>query len=253
MVTYSLFIGMQKADSFRLGEYRSYREFLDACANKIYDSSLVLHKHHIIPKHLWYNEQLSVNNLSNITLLSVDDHVQAHLLLAKCYDEDTYEHIMNLRAARVLSRKSIKDKSILDEISKTYRGVNNAFYGKKHSTETRKKLAEKTRLRRTGRSYEDLYGPERAEQEKRKRAKKTRTDEQYREAAKKTSAKMKGKLVGEKNGSAQPYSVDGILFGCKADLLSYFGISMYLLEKQKNVIRISKQQYDLLKKQLNKK
>lgn len=238
---------MEKATYFKLLKYDEYLRFIELCRTKTYDTGLVLHNHHIIPKHLWHNEEKSVNNASNLVKLSVNDHIEAHLLLAKCYEEDTYEYISNMRSARIISKKSIKDKFVLDEITKTYIGNKNPFYGKTHTIEVKKILSDFTRNSKKGKTYEELYGIERAEFERKKRSKKTRTDEQYKEAAEKASKKLKGKMIGEKNGSSQQYMVDNLLFGCKTDMLNYFGTSMYFLQKEKNIIRISKEEYNKLK------
>lgn len=238
---------MERATYFKLKEYKEYLKFIELCRTKTYDTGLVLHNHHIIPKHLWYNEEKSVNDAGNLVKLSVNDHIEAHLLLAKCYEEDTYEYISNLRSARIISKKSIKDKFVLDEITKTYIGNKNPFYGKTHTIEVKKKLSDFNRNSKKGKTYEELYGIERAELERKKRAKKTRTDAEYKEAASKASKKLKGKMIGEKNGSSQQYMVDNLLFGCKTDMLNYFGTSMYFLQKEKNIIRISKEEYNKLK------
>jgi hypothetical protein len=237
---------MENATHFKLKEYKEYLEFIEKCRTKTYDDGLVLHKHHIIPKHLWANQEISVNNKDNLIKLSVDDHVTAHLMLAECYDENTYECISNLRSAQIISNKSITDKKILDKISETYVGDKNPFYGKSHTEETKKILAEFTKTLKSGKTYEQLYG-DRADEERRKRAKKTRTDEEYKEAGKKASKKLKGLMVGEKNPFAQSYMVDGLVFGCKRDMLKHFNTSMYFMKKEKNIVRITKQEYNKLK------
>lgn len=246
MVWCVIFICMKHATHFKLKEYKEYLKFIELCRTKTYDTELVLHNHHIIPKHLWADTEKSVNNKDNLIEISVEDHVRAHLLLSMCYDRDTYECISNLRSARIISNKSIADKTTLDKIAETYYGSNNPFYGKTHTEETKKLLAEFTRKSKSGKTYEELYG-ERANEERKKRSKKTRTDAQYIESAKKASKKLKGLMVGEKNPAAQSYMVDNLLFGCKTDMLNYFGTSMYFLQKEKNIIRISKEEYNKLK------
>jgi hypothetical protein len=248
MVLCFIFICMKHAAYFKLKEYKEYLKFIELCRTKSYDMRLVLHNHHIIPKHLWNDETKSVNNSSNMIKLSVNDHSESHLLLAKCYDDDTYEYTSNMRSARIISGKSIKDKLILDEISKTYIGEKNPFYGKTHSEETKAIISAASKKKWQGVSYENRYGVEGAEIERKKRSKKTRTDEQYREAAKKTAEKLKGRYIGEKNPAAQAYMVDELVFGCKNDMLYHFGISMYLLKKLKKIIRITKEEYNKLKK-----
>jgi len=237
---------MENATYFKLIEYNKYLEFIKKCRAKSYNNELVLHNHHIIPKHLWHNENISVDDSSNIVKISVEDHIKAHLMLAECYDADTYEYISNLRSARIISNKSIKDKKILDKITETYIGEKNPFYGKTHSEETKKILAESTKKAKSGKTYKELYG-DRADIERRKRAKKTRTDEQYKESGKKVSKKLKGLMVGEKNPFAQSYIIDGLVFGCKSDMLNHFNTSMYFLKKEKNIVKITKEEYNKLK------
>jgi hypothetical protein len=237
---------MENATYFKLIEYNEYLEFIRRCRTKLYDDNLVLHLHHIIPKHLWYNTEKSVNSMDNLVSISVENHIKAHLLLANCYDDGTYESNSNLRSARILNKKSIINKSDMDKISQTYIGENNPFYGKKHTDETKKILAQSTKKFYSGKTYEELYG-DRADAERQKRSKKTRTDEQYRESGKKTSKKLKGLLVGDRNGFSQQYMVDGLIFGCRGDMLTHFNMSMYYLKKQKNIIYISKEEYSKLK------
>lgn len=63
-------------------------DFLNQCSKKAYPKEEVLHKHHIIPRHLGGD-----NQKENIILLSVQDHAKAHLLLAECFEEWMPERI----------------------------------------------------------------------------------------------------------------------------------------------------------------
>ena len=51
----------------------------------------------------------------NLVKLSVEDHINAHILLSECFDENTYERISNLRSARFIAKNSI-GKFLYDNI-----------------------------------------------------------------------------------------------------------------------------------------
>jgi hypothetical protein len=230
---------MNNADFFDLDKYIKYLNFIKECRNKKYDSELVLHNHHIIPRHICADSEL-LNSSKNLVKLSVEDHVKAHLLFAEMYDDDTYEHISNLRSSRILGGKSIRDVETLDAISKSYTGTKNPFYGKKHTEETRKKLSIVSNIHRIGKTYEEIYGKEGAEIERKKRAKKTRTDEEYKQSAKKISKKLKGKMSGDKNPFAQPYMVDGVYFGSKKSVEAHYNKKLITIKKYHKVEKINR-------------
>lgn len=87
---------MRRADKSDIEKYLRYSDFIRECRYKTYPPDTVLHKRHIVPKHVWSDKLISVNDLTNIVYLSVDDHVTAHLLYASAYEEDTFEYIMNM-------------------------------------------------------------------------------------------------------------------------------------------------------------
>jgi hypothetical protein len=180
-----------------------------------------------------------MNSSKNIVELSVEDHVKAHLMLADMWEVGTYEHMSNLRSARILDNKSIRDIDTLKRITDTYVGENNPFYGKTHNEAVRKILSEKSNLHRIGKGYDEIYG-ERAEEERLKRKKKTRTDEEYREAAKKISQSLKGKQIGDNNPFAQPYLVDGKYFGSKKSVQEYYGKMLITIKKYHKVEKIDR-------------
>jgi hypothetical protein len=230
---------MKNANSFNVDKYNKYLEFINECKTKNYDSKLVLHKHHIIPKHICADELL-LNSDENIVKLSVEDHANAHLLFAEMYEVGTYEHSSNLRSARIIGKKSIRDVDTLEKISKTYVGDKNPFYGKTHTEETRKKLSMISPKYRAGKTYEEIYGKERADEEKLKRAKKTRTDDEYKEAGKNISKKLKGMHSGDKNPFAQPYLVDGVYFGSKKSVELHYNKKLVTIKKYHNVEKIDR-------------
>jgi hypothetical protein len=231
---------MTRAKQFDIDKYYEYKNFLNECANKKYQDNLVLHKHHIIPRHLCVNEDL-LNSRDNIIKLSVEDHVTAHLMLAEMYDAGTYENISNLRAARIISHKSIRDKEVLEKISNSYRGKNNPFYGKRHSPETME-IIKAARRKRKNLTYEEIYGESHAAIEKQKRAKKTRTDAEYKEAAKKAAetAKRNKSHVGSKNAWAQPLLIDDKYFGSRKEAEKFYKKAFETIQRHHTVIRIPK-------------
>lgn len=217
--------------------------FIGECRDKKYDDSIVLHSHHIIPKHIHYDIKLA-NNKNNLVKLSVDDHVKAHILLSEMYEEGTYEYISNLRSSRIISNKSIKDKKILNKISETYKGENNPFYGKTFTGESLSKVLKQIEMeanKRRGSNYETIYGSqERADIERKKRSKKTRTDEEYKRDAKKISKALKGRGTGSDNPFAQPYEVDGKYFGSRTEVVNHFEKSFVTIKKYHKVIKLPK-------------
>jgi hypothetical protein len=223
---------MKKAEELLVEPYITYKKFIDECRNKKYDSDLVLHKHHIIPKNLGgTDEEL------NLILVSVEDHIKLHLLLADCFEENTQECVDNLRSARVLNSKSIRDKKTLMRISRSYEGEKNPFHGKKHKPEVVEKLKESSRKRK-GCSYEKIYG-NRSEEERNKRkdaAKKQWekvSDKDITLIREKISKKLResGSQKGSKNGFAKKVKVNGIVFGSISEACEYYQTNKYKIRK----------------------
>jgi hypothetical protein len=238
----------KKADHFKLPQFNRYKKFLEKCKLKKYDGDLVLHEHHIIPRHLC-NDSFDVESSSNKISISVEDHIKAHLMLAKCYETGTYENAANLWSARLLSKKSIRSKKVLNEITETYKGELNPFYGKTHTYETRKILAQKSKDNWSGKSYETRYGKS-SEVEKQKRKegvkrhweKMTDTERQLRAKNISAAVKIHGKK-GEDVGTAQPFLVDGVPFGCRKDVERHYGLAFVTIKKRYKVEKITKEQY----------
>lgn len=231
---------MKKSEELLVGPYRVYKEYVEKCRNIKYDSELVLHKHHIIPKNLGGSD-----DEENLILVSVDDHIKLHLLLSECFESNTKESIDNLRSARILNKQSIRDKETMDKISRSYIGKNNPFYGKKHTKEVLEILAEHSRKRK-GKSYEDLYG-NKSSDEKQKRKdgalkqwKNTDIEERLK-IREKISKKLKesGTQKGSKNGFAKKVRVDGIVFGSISEACEYYKTNKYKIKKYHNLEIIS--------------
>jgi hypothetical protein len=224
---------MKDAKELYTEPYFAYKKFVCECLERKYDESLVLHKHHIIPKNLG-----GIDDKNNIIKVSVEDHIKLHLLLSECFDESTRESIDNLRSARILNRKSIHDKMTLDKISKSYLGENNPFYGKKHSLATKEKIAEKTRKRK-GLSYTVLYG-EKSDSEKQKRKLaalenwQNKSQDEKDEMKRKISAALvaSGANRGSKNGFAKKIKIDDMIFGSMSEACEYYKTNKYFLKKK---------------------
>lgn len=217
---------MQKTEQVILEPYREYLDFLEQCKNKEYENELVLHNHHVIPTFIYTDAVYKKRTIR----LSVEDHVEAHYKLSKCFDEGSFEQIGNLRAAKLLSKKSIKYRDDLLKIYESQKGENNPA----KLPETRAKITEglikhfqENENPKKRKSYEEIYG-ERAEQEKAKRKKCTRTPEEYKLSAIKTSIKNKGRV----SHNAQQIEFEGETYRSITQASIKTGVSIYLIKKQ---------------------
>jgi hypothetical protein len=220
-----------------LDKYYEYKAFIEECKRKEYSGELVLHLHHILPKHL----ETGLPDKVNTTYLSVDDHIKAHLLLAECFTESSYERLANIRSAKLLSKNSIKELHLLEELSKFSRGVNNPFFGKKHTKETKQILREATIKNRKEISYEEYYGSA-AEKEKQKRAAgvkrvwDNRTKEEKNLIFQKIKqAKSNQDTSGGNNANAKVIYVDGTKYDSVEDAKKILGKSRYKLFKEHKI------------------
>lgn len=220
--------------------YLIYRNFLNQCKLKTYSDDLVLHRHHIIPRHYG-----GTNKKDNLITLSVDDHAKAHLLFADCFEENSYERRANLQSARLLSNKSIKDKELMEKIKEGYIGENNPFFGKKHTEEVKNKLAEYASKRWKDKTYEELYGEKAVlEKEKRKEGVKkyfeNASEEELKIRSRNISDSLKGKDPWNK-GKSFKYVINGITYERLKYALEAFNCSTYKeLKKITNVEKIQK-------------
>lgn len=91
------------------------------------------HNHHIIPKCWFKLKGLPVDNSKdNLVLLSYEDHVKIHKLAIYCASSS----IMKSRLACAYHR--LTQGEVID--NDLWKGVNNPFYGKHHSIETRQRM-----------------------------------------------------------------------------------------------------------------
>jgi len=182
---------------------------------------------------------------SNMVRISVEDHINAHLLLAECFENNSYEMNSNLNSARILNRKSIRNKEDLYRIQKAYTGENNPFFGKKHKEESLIPSVEFNKRKFGGKTYEEIYG-ENVEIEKDKRKKSVQrywdnvSGEEKKNRGDNISKSLKGLMTGAKNPASFPLIVDGILYDCLADALKEFGVCSHTLYKNHNVTKLKK-------------
>lgn len=217
---------MQKTEQVLLEPYRDYLQYLEQCKNKTYDTELVLHKHHIIPTFIHTDKEY----VNKVVILSVEDHIEAHYLMSKCFDEGSYEQIGNLRAVKILSKKSVKYVQDFKKIYESQRGENNPAKlpeNREKITQGLIKYFKENGNPKASRSYEQIYGS-RAEEEKLKRKKATRTPEQYRLAAQKTAAKIRGRV----SHNAQEVCYQGKTYRSYKQASEQTGVSIYIIKQQ---------------------
>jgi hypothetical protein len=218
-----------------------YLKFIEQLKTKKYSKDLVLHKHHIIPKSMG-----GTNNPENLINLSVDDHIEAHLVLSSCFKKGTKEHNINLYAVRILKSKSIKlTKQMEKLIQDSYIGENNPFYGKTHSKKTKKIIAEKSSEQCKNISYSERYG-ENIDLEKKKRSIgvteyfKNMTESEKKKRSENISKSLKGKLTGGNNPASRPIEIDGKIYSHWSEATKQLGKSVYKIKKYHKVRFLSK-------------
>jgi len=206
-----------------LDPYYEYLDFIQKCKNTTYGPDVILHLHHIIPTHLGGS-----NYSYNMVKVSISDHINAHIMLAKCFDAGSSENINNLRSARILNKYTITDKIILKSISDSYLGESNPFFGKTHTSENKILMGFHNTERLSGKTYDEIYGDS-AELQKLKRSNSAKiswsnkTEEERRIIAATSSKSLIGKMRGIKNPSSIPVIVDGMEFECINDAIKHFG------------------------------
>ena len=215
-------------------KFDEYLEFLKTAGTKKNDEAFVLHSHHIVPKFMDEEREWETSRV----FLTVEDHAHAHMLLGECFPPNSTQRLGNLRSGKLISKNSIKYKAALLEIYENQRGDNNPSKlpeNKKKISEGLKKYYSKHTNPKGAKSYEEIYG-DRAEEEKRKRSKRTRTRAEYILSSKKAAEtkKLNKSQSRSKNPQAKEVEVDAISFGCIRDAEEHFGKSCYLLKKHHN-------------------
>ena len=184
---------INRTNNLYLEAYFAYLDFVESAKTATYSNELVLHRHHIIPTFL--DEKAEFKNKT--VVLSVNDHIKAHELLSKCFDEGSYEQLGNLRALKVLSKNSIHYREQLNKIYDSQRGDNNPaklLNNRKKISQGVLRYYEEHANFKKNKTYSEIYG-DKAEEERLKRKKCTRTPEEYAASGKKASEKLKGRTA----------------------------------------------------------
>lgn len=136
-----------------------YIKFINDCRVKV-NSGEQIHRHHIIPKFMGGNDEAD-----NLIELSVEDHFEAHRILAENVDDKyktaawsslnvlkkywngNYEEIRK-SISNALSGEAngmygkTHSKEYIEQLRKQYKGKGNPFYGKTHSAEVRTRMSK---------------------------------------------------------------------------------------------------------------
>lgn len=124
---------------YKNADLTKYNDFLNSCELKCYDG-MGTHKHHILPKFMGGSD-----DKENLIILSYEDHQMAHLILAKCFIDESAEYLINLKSAYKLNSwmTPIDLKLILSDLArKRLSGIGNPFYGKIHSEKSKQKMRD---------------------------------------------------------------------------------------------------------------
>lgn len=113
--------------NYNLDQLKPYENFLIECGQKDYLDQGT-HMHHILPKFM-----KGSNNEENLIKLNYQDHFQAHIILAECFQENTREYRGNILSANHIT-------SWLDSPVDLAEKMSIAQTGRTVSSETREKL-----------------------------------------------------------------------------------------------------------------
>lgn len=118
---------------------RIYNLFI-ASRKLIIHVNIYTERHHILPRSLGGSD-----DEGNIVELTPDDHLFAHMLLAKIYGGKMWSALnFMLSSGKYLGRRSRAIYSAARQMhAKSISGENNPFFGKKHTESTRKRISEK--------------------------------------------------------------------------------------------------------------
>jgi hypothetical protein len=217
---------INRTSKLYLEAYFTYLDFIESKKTTTYSSGLVLHRHHIIPTFL--DEKAEFKNKT--VMLSVEDHVKAHELLSKCFDEGSYEELGNLRALKLLTKNSIPYKEQLSRVYDSQRGDNNPAKlpnNRKKITQGLLKYYEEHVNPKKNRSYSEIYG-DKAEEERLKRKKCTRSPEEYAASGKKVSEKLKGRIP----HNAKAVVFQGVSYNSMSEAIRMVGKTRQYIKKQ---------------------
>lgn len=133
------------------------------------------HKHHIVPRHMGGSD-----DPSNLILLTVEEHAEAHRLLweqnGREQDYYAWKGLLGL----------LSKKDIINGLT-SFPGEKNPFYGKKHTQESKKKMSEMKKGKYKG-DKNPMFGKKRPDLSERNRK------GHSLEARKKMSEKRQGRI-----------------------------------------------------------
>lgn len=234
---------MNLSENIDLVKYYEYLDFINLCRSNYYGDDIVLHRHHIIPRHIGGG-----NESKNMILLSVADHARAHILFSQCFDDGSYESISNIRSALIIDKLSIKDKNTMHKLYNSYAGENNPFYGKSHTEKSIDLMRKKSANHMRGLNYDLIYGKFSEEQRNiRSRSAKEKWDSFSSEERKNIgntiseTLRKSGKMKGSNNPASNPILVDGIFYPSIREAIVEFGYTYYeKLYSKHNTIKLIK-------------
>lgn len=105
-----------------------YLDFIEECKLKNNTSS-DYHEHHIIPKFMG-----GTNDKSNLINLSYNDHFNAHIILANCFDKESYQYRGNIYSAKLINKWLKYDLSNWK--------ISSGMLNKNHSLISKKKIGK---------------------------------------------------------------------------------------------------------------
>ncbi len=141
-------------NGYAVERLKPYEDFLLECKQKDIES-YAKHKHHILPVFMGGS-----NEPDNFIVLTPEDHYNAHLILAGCFEVGMPEHHYNIAAGNLImrnARRTLKkvfgDNTPVDLIffweqanihmKSALKGESNPMFGKTHSEDARVKMSEK--------------------------------------------------------------------------------------------------------------
>lgn len=155
--------------------------------NRSKGDNVYYEKHHILPKSLF---PLWKTKKSNLVLLTAREHFVCHKLLTKIYPSKAMNFaLVSFIGNNHLHISSREIERLRTNYAKRISGENNAFYGRKHSEESKQKMSESAKMRALNETPEQRDRRRCNHTGNRKGAK--FTDEQKRMISEKTKEGMK--------------------------------------------------------------
>lgn len=113
--------------------------------NRNKDGDVYYELHHILPKSLF---PLWKTKKSNLVLLTAREHFICHKLLTKIFpSKSMYFALVSFIGNKNIHISSREIERLRVNYSKRIMGENNAFYGRKHSEESKKRMSESAKKR----------------------------------------------------------------------------------------------------------